>query len=303
MSINWNEINNVMGKTKGKKRFPQKSSKVFFVNKEDTKKIRVLTEEPAGVSKHWVPTIRRYEICSEDERCVYCKVATDTEGVKCGYPRPTGVFWVWDYSFYHMEATGLKDTAKNYVFSGCTGATCPKCKSGIERRESGLRRMELFNREIKMLQAADDALHTKCGHCFVGSLTLQGYECKSCGVPMDHAESPYVILTCPACKHRGYPSGVFSCSNCQQPFPASILNADLNVSKFGDGATSFQPLELSDLREDIAKITLPSLKTDLLADSDSVMAGILRIKNPFGEEEFKNYAKNEPTQPNEEVYK
>lgn len=223
--------------------------------------------------------------------------------------------------WYHLEpVTDDKGNALRYKTGDrkgeqimrkipCEGRRCVHCKDGLEKVFGKKIHWSVGSGHLNDLAGFVSEIEKDCSSCGRGRLEEVSYECPNCGFMFidmnstdmeDKAIASYVAhkRTCPECETIDYPMRQFECDACQDPASTSIFDCTLEIKRQGEGTNSTVQIprwHLEDLPEDLDEhISLKpyDFKRVFAPDPFDVQAKILKIRNPYSDEDAESHVKD-----------
>lgn len=185
----------------------------------------------------------------------------------------------------------------------CEGRRCKMCGEKIEKTFGKKIYWGMGNAHLEQLGGIDKDIGHDC--TCGGRLTEIAYECGECAAQLlDIADvSPKEAelfggapKKCPKCEKEDFPLRLNECNKCQDPTPVSIYDCNIEVKRTGEKTQSaiqvprWERVELTDELKEMAK-PWPFRKI-FEADPFSIQAKVLKIRNPYADEEADKHAEN-----------
>lgn len=191
----------------------------------------------------------------------------------------------------------------------CEGRRCKLCKKRVDKVFGKKVHWSIGSGHLNDLAGFVDEIERDCVNCGTGRLEEVSYECPNCAELFidlettdmdDRAIASYVAhkRECPSCNTVDYPMRQLECSKCQDPQGTSIFDCTLEIKRQGEGTQSAIQIPRwtkEDLPEDLDPEvdTRPSqFKRVFAPDPFEYQAQVLKIKNPYGDEDADQHSKD-----------
>lgn len=185
----------------------------------------------------------------------------------------------------------------------CEGRRCKLCGEKVEKAFGKKVHWAMGNSHLEQLGGIEREIGKDC--TCGGRVTEIAYECGECGamllditdVKPDEADTfGGTARKCPKCGKEDFPLKQNECNACQDPTPVTIFDCNIEVKRTGEktGSTIQVPRwEKIELTEELKELTQPwPFRKIFEADPFSIQAKVLKIRNPYEDEEASSHAED-----------